>query len=272
MKKNLYPSLLVISLLTISCGDNTATPSEQPASQKSAPLIQSSAELAASAVANPDRPEADREQDAARKPQEMLEFFQMAPGMTVFEMEAGTGWYTELMAFIIGPQGKLTMQNPDGFKQFPNFETNVAERLSKPYMANVTVSYSNFDQLEAPTDSVDLVTWVWGPHELYFKPDGEQSLGDPQATFAEINRILKPTGRLVIIDHAAAADAPAETGNSLHRIDPKLVQLLADEAGFEVEAVSTALQNPEDDHSLLIFNPAIRGKTDRFALRFKLAQ
>ena len=40
-------------------------------------------------------------------------------------------------------------------------------------------------------------------------------------------------------------------------------------AGFKLEAQSNLLRNPADDHSLLVFDPKIRGKTDRFIYKFR---
>ena len=43
-------------------------------------------------------------------------------------------------------------------------------------------------------------------------------------------------------------------------------------AGFRLVGESKLLRNPADDHSLLVFNPAIRGKTDRFVMKFRKAR
>jgi predicted methyltransferase len=39
--------------------------------------------------------------------------------------------------------------------------------------------------------------------------------------------------------------------------------------GFVIEAEGDMLRNPQDDHSLGVFDPEIRGKTDRFVLRLR---
>ena len=39
-------------------------------------------------------------------------------------------------------------------------------------------------------------------------------------------------------------------------------------AGFVLEAESTMLANKDDPHSIKVFDPSIKGKTDRFAYRF----
>ena len=86
---------------------------------------------------------------------------------------------------------------------------------------------------------------------------------------AELFDSLKPGGTLGLIDHYADAGSPRETGGTLHRIDPGIVIPELEQAGFVLEAKSDMLRNIEDDHSLGVFDPSVRGKTDRFVLRFK---
>ena len=54
-----------------------------------------------------------------------------------------------------------------------------------------------------------------------------------------------------------------------HRIDPAVVRADFEAAGFVLDAESDALRRTDDDRAMRIFNPAIRGKTDRFILRFR---
>ena len=55
----------------------------------------------------------------------------------------------------------------------------------------------------------------------------------------------------------------------MHRIDPAVVKAEVMAAGFVFDGESKVLANPADDHSKLVFDPAIRGHTDQFAYRFK---
>ena len=77
---------------------------------------------------------------------------------------------------------------------------------------------------------------------------------------------LKPGGTLALIDHVGNADAD---NNSIHRIDPALVRKTATDAGFVVDAESDLLAHADDDHSKMVFDPSVRGKTDRFMLRLR---
>jgi predicted methyltransferase len=225
------------------------------------------AAIAAAAVADPARPAEDRADDARRKPAEALEFFQVAPGMSVFEIEAGGGWYTELLSHAVGANGSVVMQNPERFRSFLGDKVDV--RLKDDRLSNVRYSDSNFDRLDAPDGGVDLVTWVQGPHELYFHPEEGVSFGDPATSYAEIFRVLKPGGAFVVIDHSAEVGAPETSGNDLHRIDKAIVKSMAESAGFTLDAESSFLANPADPLAITVFDASIRGHTDQFALRFR---
>jgi predicted methyltransferase len=92
------------------------------------------------------------------------------------------------------------------------------------------------------------------------------------ATAAEFNRAvferLKPSGCYVIVDHAAAAGTGTSNTQALHRIDPASVREEVEAAGFVLDAQSTMLANKDDPHSIKVFDPSIKGETDRFAYRF----
>jgi predicted methyltransferase len=92
------------------------------------------------------------------------------------------------------------------------------------------------------------------------------------ATAAEFNRAvyerLKSGGYYVIVDHATAAGVGMSNAQSLHRIDPASVRGEVEAAGFVLDAESTVLANKDDPHSGKVFDPSIKGETDRFAYRF----
>ena len=72
----------------------------------------------------------------------------------------------------------------------------------------------------------------------------------------------------VIVDHAAAVGAGTRNAQSLHRIEPTFVRREVEAAGFVLDAESTMLANEDDPHSIKVFDPSIKGATDRFAYRF----
>ncbi len=80
---------------------------------------------------------------------------------------------------------------------------------------------------------------------------------------------MKPGAVLGVVDHFAEAGSPRETGNSVHRIDPGIVISELEIAGFVLDGTSDVLRNMDDDYGKSVFDPELRGKTDRFVLRFR---
>jgi len=215
-----------------------------------------------------DRPEQDYEMYPVRKSAEVLAFSGIMPGMTVVEMEAGDGFYTELFSRVAGPDGKVYMQNPPSFKAF--LGDSVSKRVDGRLL-NVQIVESAFDNLSnVPDADADIVTWFLGPHELWYTPKGEPEgvLGDPDMTFDEIARVLKPGGHLVVLDHMAPAGSPPTTGGETHRIDKAVIIALAEDHGLTLTDESDLLANPDDDGTVQVFDPTVRRKTDRFLLKF----
>jgi predicted methyltransferase len=215
------------------------------------------------------RPADDFEQYRIRKSREILEFTGVLPGMTVLDMEAGTGIYTELFSLVVGEEGKVYLQNP------PEFETFLGDAVEKRMdgrLRNVTHIQTAFDDFEPVGDAeVDLVTWFLGPHELWYTPEGSApgALGDPETCFAEIARVLKRGGHFVVIDHRAPEGAPPTTGGDTHRLaQDTLMDMMAD-VGLRLVAESDLLANPADDGTVNVFDPSIRRQTDRYILKFE---
>lgn len=221
------------------------------------------------AIQHLDRPESDKKDDAIRKADKVLEFTGIRSGMTVLEMEAGGGYYTELMSRIVGAKGSVVMQNPAAFDNFIKPETWAA-RLGADgkRLANVRVSRTIFDTLDAPDNSADVITWFLGPHELFFTMEDGTSFGEADKSYAEIFRVLKPGGTFIALDHAANAGDPESTGGTVHRIDPAAVRTRAEHAGLVFTQASEVLANPADDRTGNVFAPEMRRKTDRFLHKY----
>jgi len=223
-----------------------------------------SAELVHNALIHGDRPEEDAADDDRRMPLEVLAFAGIESGMHIFEMEAGGGYYTDILSRVVGPAGSVVMQNPVPFDSFVGDAPE--QRVAR--LDNVRLSKTNFDELDAADNSMDMVTWILGPHELWFEPEGN-SLGNPAASFAEVARILKPGGVFLAIDHNALPNAGAEVGGTLHRVPEGVVRRLANAAGLTELRSSNLHVNDDDPLNIGVFDASIQGNTDKFIILFR---
>lgn len=216
----------------------------------------------AMAVADKSRPAADTARDAARHPAEMLEFAHVTHGTKVADFIPGGGYFTRLFAIAVKPGGSVVAIVPKAAADHNPAEAATITALgTNPAYGDITV-------VSTPTDAaahdLDVFWTAQNYHDLHNAPPGTVD-GLNKAVFAA----LKPGGYYVIVDHAAAAGAPADVTKTLHRIDPAMVKAEVTAAGFVFDGESKVLANPADDHTKLVFDPAIRGHTDQFAYRFK---
>jgi predicted methyltransferase len=250
---------LVAALIVGGCTTRDGTESDS--------AVQSPNPAIAAALAHRDRPDADREADARRKPGAVLQFFGIEPGMTVLDLYSGTGYYTEILYRIVGDEGAVWAHNNTPYLR--NVEPLAARYADGRLAAVVRITAEN-NELELPADTFDAVLMILTYHDIYFVNEaiGWQRIDGP-ALLAELFRAMKPGAVLGIVDHVAAPGSPPETGNTLHRIDPSLVRRELEAAGFVYEAASDVLRNPDDDLMTQVFNEQIRGRTDRFVFRFR---
>lgn len=215
-------------------------------------------------------PEEDTKRYAERKTLELMQFTGAAPGMTIIDLEAGDGINTELFSYIAGPSGKVYLQNP---KEFDRWVSDaLTRRLGGGRLANVESVKTPFDALNfADTSEADLVAWFMGPHELWYTPEGAEpgALGNPEKAFLEIARVLKRGGTFVVLDHDAPDGAPATTGGDTHRLNKALLIESARKAGLVLIDESSLFANPDDPGTANVFDTAIKGKTDRYLLKFR---
>ena len=223
----------------------------------------------AAALAAPGRLAEDLEQDAWRKPAEVLAFFGVQPGMSVLDLYSGAGYFTELLAAVVGPTGRVVAHNNKAYLDGVGEE--LTRRFAEPQrLANVERLTAEDNELELEPGRFDFVLLSAVYHDVYYVNEANNwpKIDGPRL-LAELFAGMKPGATLGLIDHAAAPGSPAETGGTLHRIDPELVKRDFAAAGFVLEAESDVLRNPADDLGKGVFDPAVRGKTDRFMLRFR---
>jgi predicted methyltransferase len=218
------------------------------------------------AVDAPDRPEADRKLDAARKPKEMLAFFGVKPGMKLLDLFTVRGWYAELEARVAGPKGEVYAQNPPEYLQKFG-DKDITERLAGNRLPTVKRWDRPMDALELPAKHFDGAIANDVFHDFFWLSK------DVDGVVKQVYDALKPGGFFAIVDHSAPAgtgDAYAKSRDGQHRIDEALVKQMLAKAGFKLEAESDLLRNPDDDRTKPFFAPEMKGKnTDKFALLFR---
>ncbi len=216
----------------------------------------------AAILADPSRPAADRERDAGRMPDQVLAFFDIGPGDKVVDLLCGGGYYTRILVPLVGEEGEVYAGNNPFFQRFG--EEAITALLTEPGFERVHRIDGPVDEVALPTDgSLDAVIVVLAYHDLWLTDEDRSELN--RRVFAA----LKPGGVYGIVDHHAAEGAGTDVIQSLHRIEERVITEEISAAGFSLAARADFLGNPDDDRSLRIFDPSIRGSTDRFVLRFE---
>lgn len=222
----------------------------------------------ADALAVSTRLEADYERDATRKPAEVLAFFDIEPGMVVLDMFSGGGYYSELLAHVVGPDGHVDAHSNQAYLNFVGDEFTA--RHADGRLPNVDVLMAENNELDLEANRYDAITMILSYHDLYYAdPDRGWPAFDVPKLLAELYEGLKPGGTLGVVDHMAAPGSPSDSGTTVHRIDAAIVVDELTAAGFELVDESDVLRNPDDDLDKNVFDESVRGHTDRFVLRFK---
>jgi len=211
-------------------------------------------------VASPDRSDADRKTDERRKPEMLLSFAGVTPGMKVLEVGAGSGYSAELLARSVGPRGTVYAHNSrEAIERF--IKTRFDERAAKPVMGNVVKLIRDFDD-PVPGDirGLDLVTILFEYHDT-------PAMGIDRAKMnRRIFDALRPGGCLVVADHSAKAGAGVSVSRTLHRIEEALVRQEIEAAGFKFVAAADFLRNPDDPRDATSSRATVR--VDEFVLKF----
>jgi predicted methyltransferase len=210
-------------------------------------------------VADASRPPADRQADVLRDPADTLAFSGVRPGMVVGEMFPGGGYYSRLLADVVGPGGKVYGLENTGWKgAVEDDQKIVAEH------ANYVVIGAPFGQFQIP-EKVDLIWITQNYHDLHIAKYGAVDLADFNHRVFES---LKPGGIYFIIDHQANPGTTDAQIAVLHRIEKRQVIAEVTAAGFKLVGEGKFLARAGDDHTKTVFDPAIRGHTDQYALKF----
>jgi predicted methyltransferase len=218
----------------------------------------------AAALADPQRPAAERERDAVRKPAELLAFAQVEPGEKVGDYIMGGGYWTRILSNLVGPQGKVYAFQPDEFIAF-RAAYGAEQDAAVAGRANVVPLRGPVAEPPFP-EPLDTLITVQNLHDLYLDA---MPAGTATRAITALYGALKPGGTLLVVDHNAAAGSGTTAANTLHRIDKQAAIDALTTAGFVLEAESDLYARPDDPRTANVFTPEIRGKTDQFVIRFR---
>jgi predicted methyltransferase len=226
-------------------------------------------ESIAAAVADSAHRSADNVKlDEGRKPAQVLQFLGLKSGMKVLDLFGGNAYWAEITAPVVGPKGHVTVWEPTQFygdKTKQSFATFMAAH------PNVSIVTSPFEAPDLPKNYADWVILNDNYHDTYWQnPKLKIPQMDPNAFVKAVYAAMKPGATIGVIDHVASPNNDTRaTVEKFHRIDPNVVKADFKRAGFVFVGSSDLLRNPADAHDLLVFDPKIRGKTDRFIFKFQ---
>ena len=202
------------------------------------------------------------------KQSELIRFARVEEGSTVIDVYPGDGDWTSLFSDIVGSKGRVYSFVPAEVAHFKNDPVGRMQTLAKePGRENIEAVSADLVAMPAATQPADVLWLHLFYHDLH--TDLVQAKGATAALFNQaVFERLKPGGFYVIVDHAAAVGAGTNDAQSLHRIEPVSVREEVEAAGFVLDAESTLLADKDDTHSIKVFDPSIKGETDRFAYRF----
>jgi predicted methyltransferase len=214
----------------------------------------------AAAVADPARPDTDKERDAARKPAETVAFAGVRPGMTVAELGPGRGYYTRILAKAVGPSGKVyAIINPAQAARPGVLDALNALVAGYPNIKIVTTEYP---AMMLP-EKADLFWTTENYHDFH---------NGPTADIAGLNKAvfnnLKPGGIFYVEDHSAAPGAGLAATSQFHRMDEAVAKTELTAAGFRLDAEGDLLHNPTDNKAASNSESG-HFVSDRFMLRMK---
>ncbi len=213
------------------------------------------------AVSDPARPADHREADGLRKPAETLAFSGVRPGMTVGEFYPGGGYFTRMLSDVVGPKGHVYGIENDRWKGA--VEANNA-LLAEGRWKNVSIDVQPFGTVNFPRP-LDLAWVTQNYHDMRIAKYGKV---DTIAFDRAVYKALKPGGIFFILDHQGAPTLSDADIEKMHRINRDVVVKEVTSVGFKLAAEGKFLRRPADDHTKSIFDPAIRGHTDQYALKF----
>jgi predicted methyltransferase len=217
----------------------------------------------------------DIARDSRSKPEAVIPLLHITPGATVVDIFGSGGYYSELLAGVVGASGEVWLHNNDGFEAWGI--NGLRDRFDKRDAGNINRHTRSGINLDLGEETMDAAIIVMALHDIYVIPkryNGEEyvPVGNPAnaAYFLEqIYTALKPGSRFVVVEHAGDTMMESEEVFDLHRMNEAMARSEVESVGFRLVESSDVLRNPNDDRSMIVFDSDIKGQTDRFVLSFE---
>ena len=197
--------------------------------------------------------------DGARHPKDTLELFGVKPGMTVLEVLPGGGWYTKILAPLVGSGGAIYGVNyaDDMWAMFGMFsEESIAGRVAStaafagdvagyPGAADVPARAFTFGSVpEELNGTVDVVVMVRALHNLN---RFETAAGTRSQAMSDLHALVKSGGVVGVVQHRAPANVDDSWADgSRGYMKEAAVIAMFEQAGFELAGSSEVNANPND--------------------------
>ena len=218
------------------------------------------------AISAKERLARDLLRDSTRHPQAVLTFFDVAPGQRVLDLFSGGGYYSELLARVVGEQGSVVVHNNQAY--LPYAKQELLERDYATRIGNVELLISEADDLTLAPSSFDRIFFILGFHDMFYQEPGWPAINS-ERLLAHLFASVKPGGLVAIIDHDAPKGSTVDTAQSLHRLAKEHVMRSMQAAGFEWVGSLAVLENPDDAMLVSAFDQSVKGKTNRYVLKFR---
>jgi len=234
-----------------------------------------------------------------RNPKETLEFFGVAPGMTVVDTLPGNPWYSGILIDYLGSDGKVigADYSAEMWTQFGNFSPDPAEKATwaadwtaeaegwRDADNDASVGAVAFGSVpEEMAGTVDVILQIRSLHHFNrFEDEG----GYMTEALADMMTLLKPGGVVGVVLHRAPEENSDATGDQGY-VKQSAIIATFENAGFELAGSSEVNANPKDQPTEEDFvwrlpptyatsrdNPELKaqmeaiGETDRMTLKFR---
>lgn len=256
--------LLSAALVIAGCGAGTDEQQSEPVAPAAAEVQEPAPQDLSALLVSDTRSGKDRARDAGRKPAEVIAFLGIEPGMHVMDVIAAGGYYTEVLALAVGPEGHVTAQNPPSVLQMRDGanEKAISARLADYRLPNVSRLDKNLADFSSEDGPFDAAITALNLHDIYGRYGEEGTVSAMKTIYAS----LRPGGVFGVLDHEGAE---GNDNKALHRMLKADAIRIAEAAGFVVEDSSDILQMHSDNMSQAVFAEEVRSKTNRFLLKLR---